>query len=744
MSGMFDLIGASRKAGLRWLGGLGAIPLLAAPTRLGSATAYIKRQPVVRYSINRAAFSSAAGARRLLIERRLMLAAAPRRFGVRGLGGLSGLSGAREDIEAALAAERQAQADALAVAGSLSQLELDDLATQAAYKAWGETEGRLGLPLSLGSFNLNAAYQRIRSQTSDVLPANLGNWLARVANPTAFAGEFLSNSEFAVSNLIGGNLDQVLATGRSIRAGLDRVGGTVIDLAGSFSESVEAGGLSIVQDAMRLRPSWLDSRLVGQVGDTLTRAIAAGSSNELGVLFMEIGAGVMAVGAVTGPAAPYVVAAGGLMMLGGFLADVFATSDSPPPPRPARIASEHWGTFKLLYAASVEASAGSSIQQVATEEMVKVFGDPNTGETMARPMPGWSAPGVRGSAEWPHAMRMVDMFNRRSLVENDRVAEWVRTGRGIAFDGVENSPNNLYAKVLDSDPFVKFAGAMASSPAPYATGGPPGDGTWPVGPINRWDDGYWTTSTYRAAFVAAAALGGCPPFASYGFWTDNLLAANYWASGRAFHCTGVGGRIEPGTGGRSSTRWIPWCSHYLARENVLRLIPPRRVPYHLQGLSNSSDEFRLWLFRGLITAAHVNYLFDPELAGGVVTGSAPGAPTIIGGDPAEAARLGMAGNPLDRAMTLEQFFAAPSGDIGWYERPFDENEPRTWFIKGTPAPLSGLRILPRTPMVASLKQQQQEAAAKKWSTTKKVAVGTTVVAVPVGVYFLGQALRWWK
>lgn len=36
------------------------------------------------------------------------------------------------------------------------------------------------------------------------------------------------------------------------------------------------------------------------------------------------------------------------------------------------------------------------------------------------------------------------------------------------------------------------------------------------------------------------------------------------------------------------------------------------------------------------------------------------------------------------------------------------------------------------------------ASASKWSTTKKVAVAGAVVGVPVGTYFLGRALRWWK
>lgn len=42
------------------------------------------------------------------------------------------------------------------------------------------------------------------------------------------------------------------------------------------------------------------------------------------------------------------------------------------------------------------------------------------------------------------------------------------------------------------------------------------------------------------------------------------------------------------------------------------------------------------------------------------------------------------------------------------------------------------------------KEKAREDAAKKWSTTKKVVVGAAVVVVPVGTYFLGRALKWWK
>lgn len=720
-----------------------------APVRslIGSVLPYMRKQPITRIRINRSRFVAAARARKALIERvlRTLSPAVRSAYAVRGLS-LTGLSGAVEDIRHAMELERQAQADALVLAAAGGVVDLDELATQAAYKAWGETEARLGLPLSYGSFLRNGAYQAIRSNVDlvNVLPAAMGDWLARadsLGGLESLAGGFLSNGEFMVNRELGGTLDQVVGMAGELRSKLNRAGASVRELAGGFAESVEAGGLSIVQDAMDLAPDWLTSDLIGQVGTTLTRAIGAGTAGDLPKVFEAIGGGIMTIGVATGPAAPFVVAAGGLMMLGSMIADIFIGTSGSPPVRPARIASEHWGAFKLLYAASVDASAGMGIQEVSDEYMSKVFGDPNTGETMVRPRPGWSVPGIlRSSRDWPHAMRMVDMFDRRALVENDRVAEWMRTGRGIMFDAVaggEPCPNYLWAKVPDSDPFVKFAGAMASSPAPYATGGaPPGDGTWPVGPVNRWTDGYWSTPHYRAAYIAAVALGGCPPFASYGFWTDNPLATNYFASGGKMHCTGVGGRIDPGTGGRSF-RWIPWASYYTAADG-LWLVPPRRVPYHLQGKGRGDGAFADWLFHGFVDVSQINYAMDPELAG-IEMVFGPGENTIAGSNAPEVTRLGMMGSPLTRAMTLEQFFAAQSGDVGWYGRSYDENESRTWFVKGTPAPLlhaapaTGMRrIVSRATMVPSSVQKRRA--------PEGTTAGVPTVAIVSGLGLAGLAL----
>ena len=162
--------------------------------------------------------------------------------------------------------------------------------------------------------------------------------------------------------------------------------------------------------------------------------------------------------------------------------------------------------------------------------------------------------------------------------------------------------------------------------------------------------------------------------------------------------------------------------------------------------SAAIDEFRQWLFNGTVVLANVDRDADPELTGTTVGG--PGEPTIIRGD-ADARRMGMVGNPLDRAMTLESFFSRTSGDTGWFDRVYDENEPRTWFTKGTPASV-GSSISARGPIVPLVRAQAQEREqrkreeAEKWSATKKVAVGAAVVGVPTGLYFLGRALRWWK
>lgn len=651
---------------------------------IGSVSPFVRSQPIQRYHINRTSYAAKARARKAVIERKLTLVAglvrASASFG--GLGGAGALGGPLEGIEASLAAARQAEADALALSTGVTDLELDDFATQVAYKVWGETEGRLGLPLSLGSFNTNAAYQRLRSGAEEgTLPTNLGNWLALVPNPTAFAGEFLSNAELMVHGYVGGRLDQALGSFRTLRDGLMREGSNVLEMASGFAGSVEAGGLSIVQDAMELRPDWLSNDLIRAVGGSLRSVAAAASSADLTKVFTAIGGGIMTVGASTGPAAPFVMAAGGLMMVGSMLADIFGASDAPPPPGPFRVSGEQWGSFKLLYAAAVDGSAMTSMQSVATEQMVKVFGDPNTGETMVQPMPGR----IVASAMWPHAMRMVDLLDRRALVNNDRVGEWVKTGRGIMFDSVEHSPANLWSKVRSQDPFVKFAGAMSSSPVPFPTGGnTTGDSSWPVGPCNRWVDGYWSTPHYRAAYVAAAALGGSPPFASYGYWSSHTLGGGIWASGGKMHCTGVGGWIDPGpAAGGVSRRWIPWCSYYEAgQEGVVLLVPPRKVPYHLQGLPNTDARFREWLFNGKLVASQIDRTRDPEI---VVMEGAPTGAFSDRFSGAEAQRVGMVGNPLDRAMMLQDFFAARSGDVGWYTRPYDINEPRTWFIKETPA-----------------------------------------------------------
>jgi len=166
------------------------------------------------------------------------------------------------------------------------------------------------------------------------------------------------------------------------------------------------------------------------------------------------------------------------------------------------------------------------------------------------------------------------------------------------------------------------------------------------------------------------------------------------------------------------------------------LIPPRRVPYHLASLDNTNDAFRNWLHYGTVVPSSVDYAADPELS--ALTRDV------------EARRVGMIGNPLDRAMTLGEFFARPSGDTGWYDRPFDENEPRTWFVKGTPTPSIGSIITRRQAGLVSLytAQEQEEKRESerqgKWSTTKKVVVAGAVVGVPIGTYFLGRALKWWK
>jgi len=766
---VFDVMGAGRRGG-----GLGTrILSLGLPRRAGSVGGYVSKQPVERIRFNRAAMASRSRARIVVLERRLLTVSRARVASFRGLGVPGGTP--REDLEEALALASQAEADSIAAAALVGEIDLEELANQAAYKAWGETTARLGLPISYGSFLKNAAYQAVRGSSTyiDMLPGSIGDWISRadsLGGITDVAGGWLSNAEFMVSRRLGGNLSQVVDIGRNFRGRLDATGSSIVDMASGFAESVEAGALDLAQDAMAMRPEWLSNELVGQVGTTLQRAIAAGG--DLPKIFQAVGGGIMAVGAVTGPAAPFVMAAGGLMMLGSMIADVFMGSSAPEPPRPARIASEHWGAFKLLYSASVESQATASIEYLAVEEFRKVFGDPNTGETMIRPNPEWTGPGgLRSSRDWPHAMRMVDMLDRRALL-NDRVAHWMETGRGIMFDGAENTPCSLYKEVLVTDPFVKFAGAMASSPVPYPTGGGTvGIGSWPVGPVNRGDESFWTSPTYRAAYVASVALGGSPPFASYGLYHDNYSSRDYWKSsdwaggdvpGAAYtrtrgmdtavpYCTGVGGRWDPATFEQPSRRWIPWASVYV-RSQPLRLIPPRRVPDHLKSVgyntstSAAIDEFRQWLFNGTVVPSHVNYSADPEFPHAVVGG--PGEPTIIRGG-AEAERLGMVGNPLDRAMTLDQFFARQSGDVGWYDRDYDETEPRTWFVKGTPASL-GRSISARGPVVslerarAKAQEQQKEEAAKKWSTTKKVLVGGAVVAVPVGTYFLGRALRWWK
>ena len=780
---VFEIMGAGRDPVLRGLG---------SPTRLavvfrraGSVGGYISKQPVApRMRFNRALVRSASVARIAMLERRLLAVShsrtlAPRSLrGPYGLGGFRGLGGTpREDLEEALALASQAEADSIAAAALVGEIDLEELANQAAYKAWGETTARLGLPISYGSFLKNAAYQAVRGSRTyiDVLPGTIGDWISRadsLGGITNIAGGWLSNAEFMVNRRLGGNLDQVVGMGRNFRERLDATSTSIVDMASGFAESVEAGALSLSQDAMALRPAWMSDELVGQVGRSIQGAIAAGSSGELTKIFTAIGGGLMAVGAVTGPAAPFVMAAGGLMMLGSLIADVFMGSSAPEPPRPARIASEHWGAFKLLYSASVERQATASIEYLAIEEFRKVFGDPNTGETMIRPNPDWTGPGgMRSSRDWPHAMRMVDMFDRRALL-NDRVAQWKETGRGIMFDGAENTPCSLYKEVLVTDPFVKFAGAMASSPAPYPTGGGTvGIGSWPVGPVNRGEESFWTSPTYRAAYIASVALGGTPPFASYGLYHDNYSVRDYWKSsdwaggavpGTSYtrtigmdravpYCTGVGGRWDPSTLEQSARRWIPWASVYVPG-HPLRLIPPRRVPDHLKSVdynastSAAIDEFRQWLFNGTVVLANVNRDMDPELTGTTVGG--PGEPTIIRGD-ADARRMGMVGNPLDRAMTLESFFSRTSGDTGWFDRVYDENEPRTWFTKGTPASV-GSSISARGPIVPLVRAQAQEREqrkreeAEKWSATKKVAVGAAVVGVPTGLYFLGRALRWWK
>lgn len=651
--------------------------IVTARSLIGSVSPFIRSQPIQRYHIDRRSYAAKARAGKAAIERKLTLvsrmARASASFG--GLGGVGGLGGGTEDIEASLAAAREAEAAALALSAGVTELELDDFANQAAYKAWGETEGRLGLPLSLGSFNTNAAYQRLRGLggggAEDVLPADIGNWLALVPNPTAFAGEFLLNAELEVHSYVGGRLEQAVGSFRTLRDGLTREGSNVLQMASGFAGSVEAGGLSIVQDAMELRPDWLSDELIGQVGRGLTNIAAAASSGDLTKVFAAIGGTMIGVGACTGPAAPFVMAAGGLMMLGSMLADIFGASDAPPPRNPFRVSGEHWGSFKLLYAAAVDGSAMTGMQSVANEQIITVFGDPNTGETMVRPGPGR----IVASAMWPHAVRMVDLFDRRTLVNNDRVARWVKTGRGIMFDdGSESSPARLWSKVRAQDPFVKFAGAMASSPVPNATGG---SADWPVGPAVRWSDGYWSTPHYRAAYVAAAALGGCPPFASYGYWTDFATGDDYWACGGPFHCTGVGGWIDPGpAAGGVSRRWIPWASYYgPGQEGVVVLIPPRKVPFHLQGLDNRNAEFRQWQFYGEMSHRHIDWARDPE----IVFDGVPSGGYSAGFGGAEALRTGMAGNPLDRSMTLGQFFDT------WYRVQYDINEPCTWFMKETPA-----------------------------------------------------------
>lgn len=695
---------------------------------VGSVVPFILKQTPVRLRVTKAALLASAQA-----TQRRVTAMLPqlRVAALHGLGA-STVSDIQDDLDAAYAASRQAAE----MASDFSEADVQEMTDQAGYKAYGEAQARLGLPISYGSFGTNAAYTVARQAASaaGIAGADIGDWLKRIPNFKDAVGTQFQNYELMINERLHGNFGQLVDGTRALRDAYRSAGGEVQNLAAAFAQSVESGGMSIVQQVMREKPDWLDQELVGNVWNTVQQAVAAGQAGDVGGIMSAIGGGLLSVAATTGPGAPYVAAAGGAMMIGSMIAHLFSPYADPPEKKAFRIYGEQWGTAKLLYAANDDGAATTGIQRLASDGMV-VTADALTGEAMIRPYPDWDGSRRLSSRRWSGATRAVDLFDRRALLANDRVQTWMERGSGITFDGRDDTPAALHAKIDTADPFIKFAGAMDTSPVPNPTGG---SADWPVGPAIRYHvDSIWTRPVYRAAYVAAAALGGCPPFASYGYWTPD--AGGYYASGSpgdwgdsGFYDTGVGGLIDhsPEIPGRVFDWWIPWAAYWQASEKRLLLIPPRRVPFHLHGFAGSggttNDAFRTWLYDGTVKAADVRPDLDPEM-------NRPRAPVIISGPdsvaianvPGSAFRSGVVGRPYERAMTLEEFFR------DWYGKQYDPAEPRTWFVKDTPVALlpGSIKIL-RAPLrsFATLRAQVTKSGRRWYASPWTWAAGGLVVA----------------